>query len=169
MAAALAAAGVDLILVETMNSIRELVAATAAAVSTGLPVLASMVTDGGGRLLSRESIGDAARALLSLSPPPDALGVNCVPARRIGGDLARLRAAAPEIPLVIYGNAGRALDESRGIFTEPIDPYEYAALARGWLGAGARIVGGCCGTNAAHVRALRSLFGERKESPPPDR
>jgi S-methylmethionine-dependent homocysteine/selenocysteine methylase len=157
MAAALAAAGVDLILVETMNSIRELVAATAAAVSTGLPVLASMVTDGGGRLLSRESIGDAARALLSLSPPPDALGVNCVPARRIGGDLARLRAAAPEIPLVIYGNAGRALDESRGIFTEPIDPYEYGALARGWLGAGARIVGGCCGTNAAHVRALQSL------------
>ena len=161
MAAALAAAGVDLILVETMNSIRELVAATAAAVSTGLPVLASMVTDGEGRLLSGESIGDAARALLSLSPPPDALGINCVPARRIGGDLARLRAAAPGIPLVVYGNAGRALDESRGLFTEPIDPYEYAALARGWLATGARIVGGCCGTNAAHVRALRSLLDER--------
>ncbi len=161
MAAALAAAGVDLILVETMNAIRELVAATAAAVATGLPVLASMVTDGEGRLLSGESIGDAAKALLSLSPHPDALGINCVPARRIGGDLVRLRAAAPGIPLVLYGNAGRALDESRGLFTEPIDPYEYASLAREWLAAGARIVGGCCGTNAAHVRALRSLLEER--------
>jgi homocysteine S-methyltransferase len=158
MAAALAAAGVDIILVETMNSIRELVAATAAAVSTGLPVLASMVTDGEGRLLSGESIGDAASALLSLSPPPDALGVNCVPARKLGEDLGRLAAASTGVPLVAYGNTGRALDEQRGLFTEPIDPYEYAALARGWLAAGARIVGGCCGTNAAHVRALRSLF-----------
>lgn len=166
MAEALAAQGVDLILVETMNSIRELVAATAAAVATGLPVLASMVTNGEGRLLSGESIGDAARALLSLSPPPDALGINCVPARRIGGDLARLRAAAPGIPLVLYGNAGRALDESRGLFTEPIDPYEYASLAREWLAAGARIVGGCCGTNAAHVRALRSLLEEQAGAPP---
>ncbi len=166
MAAALAAAGVDLILVETMNSIRELVAATAAAVSTGLPVLASMVTDGEGRLLSGEPIGDAAQALLSLSTSPDALGVNCVPARRIGADLARLGAAAPGVPLVTYGNAGRALDESRGLFTEPIDPYEYAALARGWLAAGARIVGGCCGTHAAHVRALRSLLDERPGKKP---
>jgi homocysteine S-methyltransferase len=160
MAATLAAAGVDLILVETMNSIRELVASTAAAVSTGLPVLASMVTDGQGRLLSGESIGDAASALLSLSPPPDALGVNCVPARKLGGDLVRLAAASPGTPLFAYGNTGRALDESRGLFTEPIDPYEYASLARGWLGAGARIVGGCCGTNAAHVNALRSLLDE---------
>ncbi|HSB64272.1 MAG TPA: homocysteine S-methyltransferase family protein [Thermoanaerobaculia bacterium] len=170
MAAALAAQGVDLILVETMNSIRELVAATAAAVSTGLPVLASMVTDGEGRLLSGESIEDAADALLSLSPLPDALGINCVPARKLGADLARLSSASSGIPLLAYGNTGRALDESRGIFTEPIDPYEYAALARGWLAEGARIVGGCCGTNAAHVRALRSLFGERNsERPPTDR
>ena len=170
MAAALAGAGVDLILIETMNSIRELVASTSAAVSTGLPVLASMVADGQGRLLSGEAIGDAASALLSLSPPPDALGINCVPARRIGGDLAQLRDAAPEIPLVLYANAGRALDEAKGLFTEPIDPYEYASLARGWLGAGARIVGGCCGTNAAHLRALRSLLDEQESAKPrPDR
>jgi len=160
MAAALAAAGVDLILVETMNTIRELVAATAAAVSTGLPVLASMVTDGDGLLLSGESIGVAARTLRSLSPPPDALGINCVPARKLGGDLARLAATATGTPLLAYGNTGRALDESRGLFTEPIDPYEYASLARGWLGAGARIVGGCCGTNAAHIRAVAGLLRE---------
>ena len=160
LASALARAGVDLILVETMNSIRELVAATAAAASTGLPVLASMVTDGEGCLLSGESIPDAANALLSLSPRPDALGINCVPARRIGGDLARLRAAAPGMPLVVYANTGRALDEAKGLFTEPIDPYEYGSLARGWLAEEARIIGGCCGTNAAHVRALRSLLDE---------
>ncbi len=160
MAAALAAAGVDLILIETMNTVRELAAATAAAVSTGLPVFASMVTDGRGRLLSGEPIEDAANALLSVSPSPDALGINCVPARKLGADLARLGAASRGVPLVAYGNTGRALDEPCGLFTEPIDPYEYSSLARTWIAAGARIVGGCCGTNAAHLRAVRSLLDE---------
>jgi S-methylmethionine-dependent homocysteine/selenocysteine methylase len=154
MAEALAAAGVDLILVETMNSIRELVAATVAAVSTGLPAVTSMVTDGAGRLLSGESIVDAVRILLSLRRSPDALGINCVPARILGADLARLAAAAPGVPLAAYGNTGRAVDESCGLFTDPIEPAEYAELARTWVASGARLVGGCCGTAAAHVAAL---------------
>ncbi len=156
MAEALAGAGCDLILVETMNSVRELVAAARAALATGLPVVASMVTDGEGRLLSGESIGAAARALRSLDPAPDAIGVNCVPARRIGGDLARLRAAAPGVPLSVYANTGRALDEARGLFTEPVTPAEYVSSAASWLaGGGVALVGGCCGTTAAHTAALR--------------
>ena len=141
-AEALAAAGVDLLLVETMNSIRELVSATSAAVSTGLPVVASMVTDGGGCLLSGEAIAEAAHALSSLQRKPAALGINCVPARKLGADLARLAAAAPGVPLAAYGNTGRALDESRGLFSEPIEPAEYAAIAREWIRLGARVVGG---------------------------
>ncbi|MGA7991975.1 MAG: homocysteine S-methyltransferase family protein, partial [Thermoanaerobaculia bacterium] len=89
MAAALAAAGVDLILVETMNTVREAVAAARGAAATGLPLVVSCVTDETGRLLSGERVEDFARALLSLPLPPDALGVNCVAARALGGDLAR--------------------------------------------------------------------------------
>jgi homocysteine S-methyltransferase len=159
-AEALAAAGVDLILVETMNSIRELVSATSAAVSTGLPVIASMVTDGGGCLLSGEAIAEAAHALSSLQRKPAALGINCVPARKLGADLARLAAAAPGVPLAAYGNTGRALDESRGLFSEPIEPAEYAAIAREWIRLGARVVGGCCGTTAAHIQALNKVIRE---------
>jgi S-methylmethionine-dependent homocysteine/selenocysteine methylase len=156
MAEALATAGCDLILVETMNAVRELVAATRAALRTGLPVVASMVTDGDGRLLSGEPLDEAARALLALSPPPDVLGVNCVPARVIGADLTRLRAAAAGVPLSVYANTGRALDEAGGLFTDPIGPEAYADLARGWLVLGVALVGSCCGTTAAHTRALRS-------------
>ncbi len=157
MAGALAAAGCDLILVETMNSIRELLAATRAALETGLPVVASMVTDGAGRLLSGERIEESAAALLRLSSPPDAAGVNCVPARRIGGDLARLRAAAPSLRLSVYANTGRAIDEAKGLFTEPVRPEEYALLAKGWVeGGGVALVGSCCGTAAAHTRELRA-------------
>jgi S-methylmethionine-dependent homocysteine/selenocysteine methylase len=157
MAEALAAAGCDLILVETMNAVRELVAATRAALATGLPVVASMVTDGAGRLLSGESVEEAAGALLSLAPRPDAIGVNCVPARVIGSDLARLRAAAPGIPLSVYANTGRALDEAAGLYTDPVSPEAYARLAAGWLaGGGVALLGSCCGTTAAHTAALRS-------------
>ncbi|MFI5180891.1 MAG: homocysteine S-methyltransferase family protein [Thermoanaerobaculia bacterium] len=158
MAEALAKAGCDLILVETMNAIRELVAATKAAVGTGLPVVASMVTDGRGHLLSGESVAEAGRALVALVPRPDVVGVNCVPVRVIGVDLARLRAAAHDIPLCVYANTGRALDEAKGLFTDPVTPEDYARLAAGWLAAGrvAR-VGGCCGTTAAHTAALRRI------------
>ncbi|MFY9552169.1 MAG: homocysteine S-methyltransferase family protein, partial [Thermoanaerobaculia bacterium] len=81
----LAEAGVDLILAETHNTIREAVAALRAAKETGVPVVVSLVCDGEGRLLSGEPVAEAARALLPLEP--DALGVNCVPAPRLEGDL----------------------------------------------------------------------------------
>ncbi len=146
MAAALAAAGVDLILVETMNTVGEAAAAARAAAATGLPVVVSCVTDGAGRLLSGERVEDFARALLALPVPPDALGINCVAARALGADLALLAAAAPGIPLAAYGN----------VYGDPVAPEDYAHLAGTWLGLGARLVGGCCGTTAAVTRALRS-------------
>ncbi len=147
MAAALAAAGVDLVLVETMNTVREAAAAARGAAATGLPVVVSCVTDGRGRLLSGEPVEDFARALLSLPSPPDALGVNCVAARSLAGDLARLAAAAPGVPLAAYGNT----------FGDPVAPEDYAALAADWIRLGARLAGGCCGTTAAHTAAVAGL------------
>jgi len=38
-----------------------------------------------------------------------------------------------------------------------VSPADYAAAARGWVAAGATIVGGCCGTTPAHIAALRAL------------
>src|SRR6266851_4146244 len=69
-ARSLASAGVDAILVETQNNVAELAAAVRAAKATGLPVVASMITDGDGRLLSRESIGAAAAAAAAGRLPP---------------------------------------------------------------------------------------------------
>ena len=164
MAEALAGAGVDFILIETMNAVRELAAAVRAALATGLPVVASMATDGNGCLLSGEPVAEAARSLRALPAAPDALGVNCVPARAIGHDLARLRGAAPGLPLSVYANTGRALDEAKGIYTDPVEPGPYAALAAEWLaGGGVALLGSCCGTTAAHTAALRALIDARKQ------
>lgn len=154
----LAASGVDVILVETMGSARELLAAARAAVATGLPVVASMVTDGAGRLLSGDPIAEAVSPLLALEPQPTAFGLNCVPARRIGGDLEVLARAARGLPLAAYANTGRPLDSVGERTSEPIAPEEYAVCGKHWIAAGARLVGGCCGTTAAHTRALRELI-----------
>ena len=152
----LADAGVDLILAETHNTIREAVAALESAKETGLPVVISLVTDGEGRLLSGETIESAASALCPLAP--DALGINCVPAARLAADLSRLAAAAPGRPLAAYGNLGLPSDDTGWSFTEELDPEAYAALARDWVALGARIVGGCCGTTPAHTRAMRAML-----------
>jgi homocysteine S-methyltransferase len=162
-AANLAAAGCDLILVETMNTVREAVAAAKAAAGAGLPCVVSAVTDGRGRLLSGETLEELARSLLALPRPPEALGVNCVPARRILDELARLAAAAPHVPLAAYGNTGRPAGEI-GAFTEPISPDDYAALLPAWIAAGAALAGGCCGTTPAHTRALRRCLDARYPS-----
>ena len=152
----LAAAGADLILVETHNTIRELFAAVRAAKSTGLPVVASVVSDGAGHLLSGESMSSAVEALAPLRP--DVLGVNCVAAGGLLGDLRVLAEAAPGAPLSAYGNLGPPSGPGGTLFTGEIEPARYAELAREWIAIGARIVGSCCGTAAAHTGAIRNMI-----------
>ncbi len=147
-ARALAAAGVDGILLETHNSVVELARAARAAVETGLPVLASFVTDGGAYLLSGDSISLAVDTLLACGV--DAIGINCVPGRLLAHDLDRVAQAAPGMPLVAYGNTTR--------FAGEVTPEKYVGFARDWLALGARLLGGCCGTTAAHTAALRRLL-----------
>jgi len=154
-ASALAEAGADLILCETHNTVRELAAAARAAKATALPFVASMATDGTGRLLSGEPIENAVTALEPFEP--DALSINCVPAAHLALDLARLAAVAPGVPLAAYGNLGLPADDLGWAFTEELSPEAYAGHARRWLALGTRLVGGCCGTTPRHTAALRRL------------
>ena len=166
-AEALAEAGVDLLLLETFGTAREWLAATRAAIATGLPVVACATTRGDGALLSGEPLGEAARSLLDLPTPPVALGVNCVPARRLAESLALLAAAAPGVPLAACGNTGLPLDEASGSFAEPVEPCEYAGAALCWIALGVRLAGGCCGTRAEHVAAIAArLRSDRGASLP---
>ena len=159
---ALARAGVDLILAETHNSVRELSAAIRAAAETGLPVVASLVTDGKGRLLSGEGLDEAARAIARLAP--DVIGINCVPAARLSGDLALVAQALPGWPLGASGNLGPPSDAEQTRFAEDVEPVAFAALARGWVSLGARLIGSCCGTTSAHTAALRAMLNARDEA-----
>jgi S-methylmethionine-dependent homocysteine/selenocysteine methylase len=144
MAANLEAAGADLIIVETMPTVREAVAATRAARATGRPVLVGLVCGRDGCLLSGERVSAAVAALEPLGPA--ALDA-------VRGPLAELHAAT-DLPVGAYGNVGHAEDETGWAATEVVAPEHYADEAQAWLALGARIVGGCCGTQPAHIEAL---------------
>ncbi len=162
MAQYLAQAGADLLLVETMNTVREAAAATAAACATGLPVITSFVCRDDGRLFSGETVRAAVEAVVPLG----AIGVciNCTPSTIIHRPFAELRAAARafshrNLTLGLYANIGHTDSIAGWSDTADVSPLEYARVAAKWLEQGAHLMGGCCGTTPAHIAALRMVIG----------
>jgi S-methylmethionine-dependent homocysteine/selenocysteine methylase len=150
----LVAAGADAILVETMNTRREAVAAARAAREAGADVLVSFVCGTGARLLSGEPLDEALDAVGAFEPL--ALGVNCLPPGAVAACLGPLR------------QSGRAFLVYANLTTpgpEPVSPEAYAGAALGWIREGAACVGGCCGTTPSHIAALASRL--REACPPP--
>jgi S-methylmethionine-dependent homocysteine/selenocysteine methylase len=146
----LAHAGVDAILVETMNTQRESCAALRAARDVGVPALASFVCWDGARLLSGEPLADAVRA--AADEAACAVLVNCLPPSNAEACLDTL--AAQPLPFGIYPNLGAPEDEFGFRRSEDVSPKRFAELAAGWAARGARVLGGCCGTTPAHLAAL---------------
>lgn len=143
--------GVDLLLIETMNSIREAEVAAKIATATGLPTWVTFVCDKKGRILSGESLSHAAELLMPLGVK--VLGVNCMPAHTLAQPLNQLRAVCGEnFPLVAYGNIGYADDEKGWINTDSTDPEGYLQHAQSWP---AQIIGACCGSTPEHIRRLK--------------
>jgi len=153
-AAALAGAGVDLLWVETMADLAEARAAVAGARegAPGLPVVATLTFERG-RTLFGDRPQDAAAALAELGAA--AVGANCGTGfEAVLEVLPGLRAGAPGVPLVAKANAGRPVPGADGGVTYPATSDDAASYARRAAELGASIVGGCCGTTAAHVAAI---------------
>jgi S-methylmethionine-dependent homocysteine/selenocysteine methylase len=169
MAQQLAEAGCDVLLVETMNTIREAVIAAQCATATGLPVCVSFVVGPGGRppdqidpigqdepltLLSSESLAEAVAALRLIDPA--VIMINCVPLAFCDRALAELRALCSG-SIGLYANVGHADDAVGWTLTDDVQPAAYAQHARRWCDQGAIIVGGCCGTTPEYITALSDM------------
>ena len=151
----LAEAGVDLLLLETMNTVSEARAALEAGRPTGLPVWVSVICGADGRLLGGDTVAEAVAELEPLEPlGPAALLINCTPAPWIEEPLRQMIERAT-VPVGVYANMG--VPQPNGSFRHFLSPREYAGRAAEWVGVGARIVGGCCGTTPEHIRALAAL------------
>ncbi len=153
----LRSAGVDLILIETMNKVCEVDAATHAAAQSGLPFFSSFVCGQSARLLSGEHLRDAAQVALAHG----ALGVmvNCLSVHHVSECLEVLRSlttySKDSITKKAYFGAYPNLGAPKqGRWTEPCTPEQFSRHGRIWMSAGARVLGGCCGTTPLHIRAL---------------
>jgi S-methylmethionine-dependent homocysteine/selenocysteine methylase len=166
LAAALASAGVDLMLVETMNTAREAAAACAAAHATGRPLWVSFTLGADNHLLSGESLAAAVAAVSRFAP--EAVLVNCIPVAQCESALGVLSHALSAAGLAAstrfgaYGNVGHVDDAVGWTLTNAVTPEAYALAAQRWCALGASIIGGCCGTTPAHIAALASLAATQR-------
>jgi 5-methyltetrahydrofolate--homocysteine methyltransferase len=162
-ARALLEGGADGILIETMTALDEATLAVRAARDAGAPfVLASLAYDAT-RVGPRTMMGVSPEAAATaLAGEVDGLGANCGAGLDIPGYadvLRRYRSVAPDAVLLCRPNAGSPRIEG-GAVVYDLGPEDLAAQVDLLIGAGAGIVGGCCGTTPAHIAALkRTLAG----------
>jgi methionine synthase I (cobalamin-dependent) len=148
---ALKAGGADAIVVETMAELEEAKLAVVAAKATGLPVVACMVFDTGGRTMMGTTPEQAAAELAAAGA--DVIGSNCGNGIAAFVPICEQLRAATKLPVWIKANAGLP-EMVAGKVIYRTSPAEFAAHVPALLKAGANFLGGCCGTTPAHLAAV---------------
>jgi homocysteine S-methyltransferase len=153
-------AGVDLLILETFSDLNELSEAILAAqeVAPGTPIVAQMTFTDDGRTPLGDSPGEVARRLAALKV--DVIGANCsVGPARLLPVISLLVSHAGGLPVSVMPNAGWPQRAGPRI-VYPATPDYFADYARRFLGAGATLIGGCCGTTPRHIRLMRAALDE---------
>ena len=158
-ARALAEGGADLLWVETLSSREEVEAALAGAHATGLPVVCTLSFDTNGSTMMGLSPAEFATLCRTMTPAPHAFGANCGlgPAETVVGVLNLAGAARDTDVIVAKGNCGIP-EYIDGVIEYGGTPELMAKYARLAYDAGARIIGGCCGTTFEHLRAMHEAL-----------
>lgn len=153
----LADSGADLLAFETFPSGLEVRAVADLLAGAGREAWISFSCRDGAALWDGTPVAEVAAALRD-HPAVTALGVNCVDPDHAAELVGRIREAAPDKAVIVYPNAGSGWDGAAGGWRGAEDPETFAARARGWVAAGASIVGGCCLAGPAHIAALARAF-----------
>ena len=160
--AALAEAGVDLVLLETFYDLDEINEAIRAARKVcDLPVIAQVTIDDDGNMLCGTNPEDFTRKLLEAGA--DAMGCNCSVGPKVMLDTIQRMAPRSTIPLTAQPNAGLPMNiGGRNIYL--CSPEYMAGYAAHFIRSGVKLVGGCCGTTPEYIRAVRDAV--RAVQPP---
>ena len=155
---ALAEAGVDLFALETLMGADEALAALDAAADIGLPVMVSFSAESDGGLLFGGTVWEAAAMAQELGAA--AVGVNCsVGPNQLEAVIRSIRAAV-DIPVIAKPNAGLPVMDEKGQAHYDMGPEEFARHMGVLAGAGAGVLGGCCGTAPEYIRRLAEVLGQ---------
>ncbi len=156
-------AGVDLFVVETMMSLQETRAAVIAIQETcSLPVMASLTFEADGRTLFGTNPRTAVVVLQSLGV--DAVGLNCSTGPSEMLKTIQEMYEYANIPILAKPNAGLPeLENGQTVYKTA--PEEFAGAVKQLVEAGAAIVGGCCGTTPAHIKAVKEAVSAAQRLP----
>ena len=152
---ALKAGGADVAWIETMFSAEEVRAAAQAAIDAGMPYTTTMSFDTAGRTMMGILPENLPSLFDGLSVPPLAMGANCgVGASDILLSVLAMSGAQPDNVYISKGNCGVPhFHGTEIVYSGTAEVMAaYAGLA---VNAGARVIGGCCGTSPAHLAAMR--------------
>lgn len=156
-ASALRDAGVDLYVIETMMGLEETMAALEACrMVSDLPVMCTFSVTSDGMLYFGGSIYEAAPQLEGFGA--DAVGINCSCGPDQMVTVVRSLAESLAVPVIAKPNAGMPVIDDCGNAVYSMGPEEYAVHMQALRDAGARILGGCCGTDPSYIRAVRKTI-----------
>ncbi|EAP99933.1 homocysteine methyltransferase [Janibacter sp. HTCC2649] len=146
----LIAAGPDLVAVETIPEVAEaeVVVELLTEIAPDLPYWVSFSATGGGRLTGGAPFAEAIGVVRGAAI---AVGVNCTAPRHID---ELLEAGGPNVPYVIYPNAGATYDPGSKTWTEDGSAHFAPTTVQRWNDLGARFIGGCCGIGADGIREI---------------
>ncbi len=168
-AVALEKGGADAVCVETMSDVEEaVVAVRAAKENTGLEVICTFTFEKTvqGDYRTMMGLDPATAARRAVAAGADIIGTNCGNGMRRMIDIVReMRTAAPGTPILVHANAGlpQVVD---GVTVFPETPGMMAHLVPELVAAGANIIGGCCGTTPAHIKAIKEAVIRLAGAPP---
>lgn len=147
--------GADILWVETMSSREESAAAVAGAASTGVPVVTTMTFDTAGKTMMGVSPQEAYEHLAGLDVQPAAMGANCGlgPTESVLSLAAIAEVKAADAVIVAKANCGIP-EFKNGQFSFSGTPELMGKYARMARDCGARIIGGCCGSDGVVVKAI---------------
>lgn len=164
----LKAGGADVVWIETMSALEEMRAAAVAAAKVGMPYCLTASFDTAGRTMMGVSPKAMVEFASALIPPPLAFGANCgVGASDLVMSVLGMTESVPMIPVIAKANAGIPVVHGDHVHYSgtPELMADYLHLA---ADAGARIVGGCCGTSPAHLSAMRRALDSHRAGVRPD-
>lgn len=160
--------GIDVVVLETFVDLDELLLAIEVArQASDLPIIASLTF--GEDLTLPNGTDPAAAARIVVAAGADVIGVNC------GAGPQGCIDALEQIAVELGGSAVSSVMPNAGLPQRLADRFVYAAAPRylaamtgRMLGAGASVVGGCCGTTPEHIAAMRAALDFAQPAPVPE-
>ena len=161
-AIALEKGGADAACIETMSALDEAeIAVKAVKENTGLEIICTFTFE--------KTVNDDYRTMMGVAPADmaeamlaagaDIIGTNCGNGMERMIEVVReIREVSANTPILVHANAGLPKNVD-GVDIFPATPDEMAALTPELAAAGANIIGGCCGTTPAHIKAIKEAVG----------